>query len=195
MAISIDNLDHSLNLLAQRMEMLECPPLELVVCGGSGLIALGVIRRNTKDVDILAKIAPDLGIVDPNPLPESFFKAAEDVGEILKLPKGWINTGPSDQVKAGLPIGFSDRLTKRSYGPRLTIHYVGRLDQIHLKLFAAVDQGPGKHVADLKKLAPTSEEVLTASRWVLTQDDGEAFKPVYLDMLKNIGFSDVTGQL
>lgn len=175
--------------------MLKCPPLELVVCGGSGLIAIGVIRRSTKDVDILAKIDPDAGIVDPKPLPEAFFEAADDVAEILSLPKGWINTGPSAQVKAGLPIGFADRLTKKTYGANLTIHYVGRLDQIHLKLFAAVDQGPGKHIADLKKLDPTAEEVRLASEWVMTQDEGEGFKPVYLDMLRKIGFSDVAEQL
>jgi hypothetical protein len=48
----------------------------------------------------------------------------------------------------GLPEGFVSRLFQKDYGRRLTVYFAGRKDQIHFKLYAAVDRG-GYHIDDL----------------------------------------------
>jgi len=45
-----------LSALGQQLEGLLEKPIELLVCGGSALNILGLVRRATKDVDILAYI-------------------------------------------------------------------------------------------------------------------------------------------
>jgi hypothetical protein len=57
------------------------------------------------------------------------------------------------------------------------VHVASRFDQIHLKLFAAVDHWPyeSKHLDDLRRLAPTRAELLEAARWVLGQDISPEF--------------------
>jgi hypothetical protein len=61
-------LDQVLLLTAERLEQIDAPAETLVVCGGSALLALGLVRRTTKDVDVLAGVDPDSGLVDPRPL-------------------------------------------------------------------------------------------------------------------------------
>ena len=58
----------------------------------------------------------------------------------------------------------------------LTVHFASRIDQIHFKLYAMVDQGAGKHEADLRALAPTTAELLEAARWTRTHDPSEGFR-------------------
>ena len=58
-------------------------------------------------------------------------------------------TGPADLLKYGLPEGFKERLQTKIYGQELTVHYISRVDQIHFKVYASVDSGPGRHVDDL----------------------------------------------
>lgn len=188
-------LDQALRLTAERLAHLDAPQEVLVVCGGSALLALGLVTRTTKDVDVLAGIDPENGLVDPRPLSSTLQTIAEEIGAHLDLPPGWLNAGPADQVLMGLPEGFLSRLIRRDYGPRLVIYYPARFDLIHLKFFAVIDQGPGRHVSDLLKLAPTPEEMAAAARWVLTQDSGDAFPGLVKETLSHLGFSDVAGQL
>jgi hypothetical protein len=53
---------------------------------------------------------------------------------------------------------------------------LGHYDQIHFKLYAAVDQGPGKHLDDLLSLNPTADEIERAAHWTMTHDVSESFK-------------------
>ena len=193
--LSPELLDQALHLTAERLAQLDAPAETLVVCGGSALLALGLVQRTTKDVDVLAGVDPETGLVDPRPLSPTLSKVVEEVGALLDLPRGWLNTGPAGQVLAGLPDGFLSRLIRRDYGPRLTIHYPDRFDLIHLKFFAAMDQGPGRHTDDLMKLAPSEEEMLAAARWVLTQDACEAFPALVKDALTQLGFPRVSARL
>ncbi len=188
-------LDQALRLTAERLEQLDAPAETLVVCGGSALLALGLVQRTTKDVDVLAGVDPDSGLVDPRPLSVLLVRVVDEVGAALDLPQGWLNAGPADQVLAGLPEGFLSRLIRRDYGPRLIIHYPDRFDLIHLKFFAAMDQGPGRHTSDLMKLAPTEDEMLAAARWVVTQDASEAFPLLVKDALTQLGFPHVSARL
>ncbi|WP_050031238.1 DUF6036 family nucleotidyltransferase [Verrucomicrobium sp. BvORR034] len=185
----------SLAALSDLLEEADAEPQHLVLVGGSALLAQGLISRTTRDVDILAIVDPEDGLLDPRPLSESLKLAAAQVAVELKLDPDWLNTGPADQVSAGLPEGFSSRLTKKEFGPVLTIYLPARFDLIHLKLFAVVDQGPGRHSHDLKTLAPTEEEMLAASRWVLTQDASEVFPGLVHNTLKALGYGDLVARL
>jgi hypothetical protein len=51
------------------------------------------------------------------------------------------------------------------------VYIADRYDLIHMKLFAAADQGPdSKHMSDLLLLGPTSEELDSARTWCCIQD-------------------------
>lgn len=162
---------------------------EIVVIGGSALLALGLIDRATRDVDLVALIE-DGGLVDPKPLPEGLIAARDRVAQDFGLDADWLNTAPSSLLDFGLPDGFVERLERRAYGPSLTVHLASRFDQIHFKLYALVDQGPGKHEADLRALAPSREELLQAARWSTTHDPSDGFRQELLAALKYLGVED-----
>jgi hypothetical protein len=193
--ISSNTLTEALSALGAFLEDADAEPESFVLIGGSALLALGLISRTTRDADIMAGVDLKKGLVDPRPMSDALRSAALRVAREYDLEENWLNTGPADQVLAGLPAGFLERLTPRSYGPRLTIYLPDRYDLIHLKLFAAVDQGMGRHVTDLAALAPTEPELLAAARWVLTQDAGEVFPAIVRDALKQIGYERIASQL
>jgi hypothetical protein len=168
---------------------------QLVVCGGAGLALLNFISRPTKDVDVLALLDDSGFLVNAKPLPEPVRLAAERVANALGLPNDWLNDGPALQIKFGFPVGIEQRLIPRRFGANLTVHFIGRLDQIHLKLFAAADQGAGRHVDDLLALRPTEEELETAARWVAKQDASEAFSGILRDMLRKLGYARIAGDI
>jgi hypothetical protein len=190
-----ETLERALTLLAEKLEFDGAAPVSLVVCGGSSLIALGLVNRTTKDVDVLALMDEEGRLLSSDPLPEAVSRAAGDIAGQLDLDPKWLNGGPTDLLKWGLPEGFLARLTERKYGNALRIWYVGRLDQIHFKVFAATDAGPGRHVNDLLTLAPTNEELLAGARWTLTQDGSEGFVMILKEMLRELGHEDIANQL
>ncbi|MCZ7589171.1 MAG: hypothetical protein M5U27_10030 [Gaiella sp.] len=55
-----------------------------------------------------------------------------------------------------------------------------------------VDQGAGKHEADLRNLNPTREELLAAARWTRTHDPSEGFRGQLLAALAYLGVEDVS---
>ncbi len=165
--------------------------VELVVIGGSGLLALGLISRPTGDVDIVALLSGGL-LTKPRPLPPNVVEARDQVARDFDLPEDWLNAAPADLLDFGLPDGLVDRLERRDYGDALTVHLASRFDQIHFKLYAMVDQGAGKHEADLRALHPTRDELLTAARWTRTHDPSEGFREQLLAALANLGVEDVS---
>jgi len=190
-----ETLQQALSALAGFLEADGAAPESLVVFGGSALITLGIVSRTTKDVDIMAGVDPVRGLVDPRPMSAALIDAADKVARELQLVPHWLNTGPADQVRAGLPEGFLSRLTRHDYGPCLTIFFPDRFDLIHLKLFAIMDQGPGRHSRDLQALQPTGDELLMAARWVLTQDAGEVFQQIVRTTLTAIGHGNLAARL
>ena len=195
MLLSSESLDRVLWALSAFLEDARAPRETLVIIGGSAFLALGLVSRTTRDVDILAGLDPERGLVDPRPISETLQNAAEKVAKEMGLDPLWLNTGPADQLPAGLPKGFAGRLTQRDYGPLLTIYLPDRFDLIHFKLFAIVDQGTGRHSADFAALQPHDKEVLDAARWVLTQDDGEVFPALVHQTLQSLGYGHLTSRL
>ena len=119
-------------------------------------------------------------------------KAARDrVARDFSLPTDWLNAGPTELLELGLPDGFIDRLERRDYGDSLTVYFASRYDQIHFKLYALVDQGPGKHEADLRALSPTEEELFAAAHWSRSHDPSEGYAQMLRDVLTHLGVDDV----
>lgn len=178
-------LDEALTTLG---EVLEARGLtyEIVAVGGSALMLLGLVDRPTRDLDALALVENDK-YVPADPLPLPLEEAITSVGRALGLSDDWLNPGPTELLRFGLPAGFEQRVQCRSYGG-LTLQVAGRLDQICFKLYAAVDQGAGsKHAADLRRLEPTRRELLSAARWSRTHDPSDGYRELLVAMLKVLG--------
>lgn len=117
--------------------------------------------------------------------------AAERVSRDYGMPGDWLHAGPTSLLDFGLPEGFLDRLETRRYGDALTVHFASRLDQIHFKLYALVDQGPGKHERDLRALEPNVEELIAAARWTRAHDPSKGFRGELERVLAHLGAQDV----
>lgn len=161
----------------------------LAVVGGSALLALGFVSRATRDVDVLA-IVEGREFVSAQPLPVALLDAAHTVARDFGLSREWLNPGPTSLLDLGLPAGFDKRAQRRAYGPALEVLFASRIDQIHLKLYATVDQGPGKHLNDLQALAPTEQELLDAARWSRTHDPSEGYHSTLAQVLAHFGVAD-----
>ncbi|NLH49271.1 MAG: nucleotidyl transferase AbiEii/AbiGii toxin family protein [Myxococcales bacterium] len=147
---------------------------ELVIVGGGALMLLGVIARATRDIDVVA-LVQEGRYLGADPLPESLVRAVRDVGTVMGLDAGWINPGPTDLLRFGLPAGFETRLIDRHYDG-LLLHLIGPHDQICLKFYAAADQGPrSKHLDDLRRLTPSRRELRQAASWARGHDPSPGF--------------------
>jgi hypothetical protein len=167
---------------------------ELVAIGGSRLMLVGRITRPTKDLDIVALVEHGR-LVPADPMPADLAEASGDVGRALGLAEDWLNPGPTELLRFGLPEGFFDRVETRRYGA-LTLHLAGRFDQICFKVYAAADQGMrSKHAADLRALQPTREELLAAARWSMTHDPSEGYRLELVGLLASLGVEDADAEL
>ncbi|MCF7848767.1 MAG: hypothetical protein K9M45_07960 [Kiritimatiellales bacterium] len=197
--LSMEQLNQALGLLGADLEDKGFGPYHLVVCGGAALIACRLVARTTAYVDVVALVNEHSELVCPDPLPPEILQAAEFVQKSLMLPEDWLNNGPSRDpgglFQVGLPLGISNRLKRQDFGSNLTVHFLGRYDQIHLKLFAAVDSGPGRHVADLLELKPTETELEAAARWALTHDPSQGFRIMLISMLRTLEFKNVADRI
>ena len=196
-ALDREALDLAMKSLAIRLDENGAEPVAIVVCGGSALILTGMIPRTTKDVDIVALIRSG-HLASPAPLPDELLQAAKEVADDLGLDDNWLNNGPSrgegGLFQMGLPAGFAERLTSITYGERLTVHFIHRVDHIYFKLYASVDRG-GYHIEDLRALDPTSEELEAAARWCMTHDVSAGFRMVLRRLMKELGYEDVADRL
>ena len=188
-----NQLEKALKLLGDFLEV-EAFHAQLIVCGGAALSITGKVIRTTNDVDVLALLS-DGEVVNARPLPAPILEASHKVARALGLQLNWLNEGPADQIRFGFPDGLKDRLQSVKFGAVLTVLFIGRLDQIHLKLFAAVDQGMGKHVEDLLALEPTEEEIRIAALWVSGQDASQEFSMILRQMLSGIGYARIATNL
>lgn len=198
MSFRYEKFEEALRLLNGRLALAGAPCYRLVICGGTALIALGLVLRTTRDVDIVAMADEHLMLVDPAPLPQPLVAAAAEVAIDLALPADWFNNKPSSGegglFRLGLPEGFASRLTWRAFGENLTAGFIGRYDQIHFKLFAAVDRG-GYHAADLQALEPTDQELLAAAAWSRTHDPSEGYLECLKWFLREFGYEHLLERL
>lgn len=164
----VNLLEHALANLGELLES-RGQSFELVAVGGSSLMLLGLISRPTKDLDVVARVV-DGQYESPDPLPPELVEACEVVGDNLGLGDDWLNPGPAALLADGLPPGFEQRVhTQHHKG--LTLHLADRFDQICLKLDAVIFDDPeSRHLADIKALAPSPDELRRAYPWVANRD-------------------------
>ncbi len=195
------DIEKSLILLGKRLEIEGNEIFNIVVCGGSALIITGLItgRMFTKDVDLVGlgykDLTGKLQVRECRELPKTLEKAVRQVARDLGLEDNWLNTDPTSLVRFGLPDGFTERLQLKTYGKLLNVYFTGRTDQIFFKLYAAVDQGPGKHVDDLRELSPADEEIESAAKWAMKHDVSENFRNILKDMLRKLGYDQVAERI
>ena len=186
-------------MLDGRLKINQSSGFSIVVCGGTALNAMQLIQRTTKDVDIVALLDSNNQLVDPAPLPEELLIAAKEVADTLNLPQNWLNNGPSSGdgglFRLGLPDGFKERLVKNYHDEKLTVYFASRLDQIHFKLYAAIDQLGSYHASDLKQLSPSDEELLQAVQWAKTHDPSEGFKTAIKLFLREFGYERLVNKI
>ena|SRR5277367_2137931 len=97
--ITDETIDLLLGALADQLQVLGSH-VEIVVIGGSALTALGLVRRATRDVDLLA-IAENGELRLAEPLPQPLVAARAAVAADFGLAKDWLNPGPTDLLKWG----------------------------------------------------------------------------------------------
>jgi hypothetical protein len=162
---------------------------DLAIVGGGGLLLLGLIDRPTLDLDVVAVVTDD-GLASSDPLPATLAEAVGDVADLHGLSDNWLNCGPADLLRFGLPDGFNERAVRHVYGA-LTLRLASRFDQICFKLYAAVDAGPrSKHVADLGRLEPTRDGLVAAAVWSRTHDPSDGFRTMLHSALATLGVDD-----
>ena len=189
-------LEKALLLMGEKTARAQFPPWHLVVCGGSSLIATGLIPRNTtNDLDVLARRDADGRLISAQRFPVVLTTIAREVAADLGLDSNWLNNGPADIFEKGLPRGFESRLIERAFGSHLVVSFVGRLDQIHLKVFAAANGGPPHHEADLTALEPTAEELEAAAGWALTQENKPEFVAALKQLMRGYGHEHIVERL
>jgi hypothetical protein len=195
MILNREGVISALDALSEQLEMTISPHVEIVVCGGSALQALVLIDRTTRDVDVLAFLSRSSdGSVQLNSaeiFPDYLRNAINLVARDLRLPKDWLNNGPTDLLTQGLPDGLLDRLECRKYGSHLTVHFISRFDQICFKMYASINGGGERHLNDLYNLKPNDVEIYTAAQWCLTQDASDVFPKIVIDFLRKVGYKHV----
>src|SRR3990167_2194750 len=73
--------------------------LEIAICGGTALNLSGLLDRPTKDVDILF----------PDEWPKILRQAVDITSRHFGLKPDWMNLGPVDLFRMGLPEGYFQR--------------------------------------------------------------------------------------
>jgi len=135
--------------------------LEAVVVGGAAHNLLGVIKRQTRDCDILHPALPGETVAAARAF------AAEVRAGGGALQDEWLNNGPSVPAPL-LPAGWERRLQDAFRGQVLVLHALDRSDLLKTKPFALCDRG--RDVADCLALAPTPDEIAEAVAWPEPQD-------------------------
>jgi hypothetical protein len=170
----VAHLREALGLLGSLLEATG-DEVAIAVVGGSALLIDGRVARVTRDVDVVAFIVGD-ALLDDSPRSDALRRHVSAAALELELDSDWLNFGPISLLDAGLPEGFLARCRVERFGG-LIVYVAGRYDLIHMKLYAAADQGPeSKHMHDLVMLNPTSEELDSASAWCRTQDVSKPFE-------------------
>ena len=99
MEITNETIGLLFSALADQLQALGSS-VEIVVIGGSALTALGLVRRATRDVDLLA-IAENGELSLAEPLPQALLQARAAVAADFGLPENWLNAGPTELLRWG----------------------------------------------------------------------------------------------
>lgn len=154
---------------------------EAVIIGGSALIVLKIIQRETIDIDCLTPVISK-HILD---LAQEF----RDLNPNLHLTEKWINNGPESLVR-DLSPGWRERVEKIFEGKALTFFTLGRLDLLKTKLFAFCDRAID--FKDCIAMKPTAAELNDAIEWVKDRDANPEWpthvEKQFIKLKKSLGY-------
>jgi len=193
--LNLGAIDEALQKLNQKMVYSEVAPIEVVICGGAALLAMRLVSRTTQDVDIVALARAGeqkVELLKSRRLPKEFRRMITEIGMEMHMEEDWLNFAASPLLKFGLPPGIESRLQKKPYGACLTVYFIGRYDQVHFKIYAAMDGkiDGTRHLSDLIDLEPTEQEVQAATAWLLARETSESFKNKFKQVLERIGHEE-----
>lgn len=199
MPLTRDVVTAVLTEFAQWLEFEGLEPIELLVCGGVAMALQELNDRTTKDVDVLGEWDSTLlEVTSLDEFPENVKSCIRRVAgnhpELSGFGEKWINLGPTQLARQGLPEGYASRLRSIQFGTTLTLHLLNRVDLIPLKLYAASDRFSSRqaiHFADLRLLKPTFEELDAALDWVRKLKDSDEKRPEIQNVLERLGFHDL----
>lgn len=178
--------------LRQVGELLQVEGAEfgVVIVGGAALNLAGIVRRVTRDVDVIGIDGVPHG---PLPgLPPVLERAVREVARDRHLPADWMNVQVSTGLTPGTPDDWMTRVTWRRFGA-LRVGIAAREDMLWLKLWALADNpGPHgrRHLHDLLAMAPTEAELAEATH-ALRHVDGN---PEFADHVQRVA-SHVSNEL
>jgi len=175
----------------RRLALADAGEFALLVCGGSALNFAGIIQRPTRDVDVLGLVTnSEPATVAAEHLPEEVALAAEFVAMELGLPSDWLNDAARDVQRLGLPPDILKRTHRLDFGPCLTVFFIGRQDQVALKLYAAIDRTKGqRHLKDLEAMAPTQADMEFAVHWLLDRETSPQFREALRSIAEALSFN------
>jgi hypothetical protein len=163
----------------------------IVVVGGAALNLLGLVKRTTVDVDVLALADPDSAepgtdLVPARQLPRELAASAARVARDYGLDPEWLNCKVAEHGSVSFPEGMATRLHWRAYGG-LMVGLVDRRDLVCYKLHAAADRDAASvHCQDLLALRPSDEELERAAEWARAQDPSPGFAKVLAEVLERV---------
>lgn len=142
-----------------------------IVIGGAALSILGVITRQTQDVDVL----------DPQ-IPDEIMEASKHFAKQFKieetsLKENWLNHGP-ESLKNYLRPDWRKRLAPLFDGKSVQLLTLGRVDLIGTKVLAYCDRG--FDLQDCIDLKIAKEEMIEIIDWVKAYDANPGW-PNYVD--------------
>jgi hypothetical protein len=144
----------------------------LYVCGGAALLALGVISRETQDVDVITPmISPELD------------QAGTRISRQFGLTSHWMNNQVSD-LGQRLPTGWMRRCQALYTGRALQVFSLGRDDLLASKLFATCARDLDFN--DVIAMRPSRQELEKAKAWVLQQKDSKGWPHVVSEYVEGV---------
>ena len=197
-------IDEALERLNQRMFYQQMESIGIVVCGAAALVARNLVSRSTSDVDILAladlrsRGRTEVSFLQEKELPDKLIELISDVGNELHIRQDWLNFKAISVFQYGLPPGIEKRLERKKYGECLTVFFLTKHDQIHLKLLAALDPEQGeRHLSDLLDLQPQDENstVKAAVGWLLNRKVSTDYKRKLKQVLDRIGHERIAAEI
>jgi hypothetical protein len=76
------------------------------------------------------------------------------------------------------------------------VYFISRFDQVHFKMFAAMDPRDGtRHLSDLLDLKPQEDEVRAAISWLVGRKASAEFKAALRQVLERIGYERIAEQI
>jgi len=187
-------VEQALKLLGELLADRTTVHYDLVVCGGSALLATKIVSRSTHDVDVLARRNLDGEIFRAHPLPEELLQAAGEVARELSLESGWLNSSASFHFPDfhALPNAFWADLEIHDFGDCLRVRFVARSGQILLKLYAVLNRAETRDMEDLLALNPDAAETESGLNWLLASIPGLTHRDRLPELLTALGHGELT---